>query len=80
DILEGDLVHIPLYLTGQPPFTFTWQRRALSSDASGAAKSKILESHTVKDLDAYEYTITTSSEGTFEVTFIQDHHCQYPKA
>ncbi|KAJ2349732.1 hypothetical protein GGH91_000630 [Coemansia sp. RSA 2671] len=79
DILEGDLVHIPLYLTGRPPFTFTWQRRALS-DSSGKAKSKVLESHTVKDLDAYEYTITTSSEGTFEVTFVQDLFCQYPKA
>ncbi|KAJ2811124.1 hypothetical protein H4S07_002258 [Coemansia furcata] len=79
DILEGDLVHIPLYLTGRPPFTFTWQRRALS-DSTGSAKSKVLESHTVKDLDAYEYTITTSSEGTFEVTFVQDQYCQYPKA
>ncbi|KAJ2102163.1 hypothetical protein GGI09_001363 [Coemansia sp. S100] len=78
DILEGDLVHIPLYLTGRPPFTFTWQRRALASESN--AKSKVLESHTVKDLDAYEYTITTSSEGTFEVTFVQDHYCQYPKA
>ncbi|KAJ2488406.1 hypothetical protein IWW37_004840 [Coemansia sp. RSA 2050] len=79
DILEGDLVHIPLYLTGQPPFTFTWQRRALS-DSPGKSKTKVLESHTVKDLDAYEYTITTSSEGTFEVTFVQDQFCQYPKA
>ncbi|KAJ2305486.1 hypothetical protein IWW55_001908, partial [Coemansia sp. RSA 2706] len=41
--------------------------------------AKILESHTVKDLDKYAYTISTASEGTFEVTFVQDRYCQYPK-
>ncbi|KAJ2890171.1 hypothetical protein IWW38_004280, partial [Coemansia aciculifera] len=80
DILEGDLVNIPLYFEGQPPFTFTWQRRALALEGASGGKPKILESHTVKDLDAFEYTIAASSEGTFEVSFIQDKYCQYPKA
>ncbi|KAJ1750750.1 hypothetical protein LPJ79_002655 [Coemansia sp. RSA 1821] len=73
DILEGDMVDIRLELKGTPPFTFTWQRRSIES-------SKVLDSHTVKDLMEFEYTISTASEGTFEVTFIQDRYCQYPKA
>ncbi|KAJ2352845.1 hypothetical protein GGF43_003651, partial [Coemansia sp. RSA 2618] len=73
DILEGDMVDIHLDLVGTPPFSFTWQRR-------GIADAKVLESHTVKDLSAFEYTISTASEGTFEVTFVQDRYCQYPKA
>ncbi|KAJ2787948.1 hypothetical protein GGI15_000287 [Coemansia interrupta] len=73
DILEGDMADIRLDLVGTPPFTFTWQRRALGGN-------KVLESHTVKDFDGKVYVIPTSSEGTFEVTFIQDRFCQYPKA
>ncbi|KAI8326336.1 hypothetical protein GQ54DRAFT_321350 [Martensiomyces pterosporus] len=78
DILEGDMVEIRMDLVGTPPFTFTWQRRGLDYESGGAGK--VLESHTVKDLDAFSYTITASSEGTFEVTFVQDRYCQYPKA
>ncbi|KAJ2160957.1 hypothetical protein GGF46_001877 [Coemansia sp. RSA 552] len=76
DILEGDKVDISMELTGTPPFTFTWQRRSLGAGQAG----KILESHTVKDLDHHTYTISASSEDTFEVTFVQDRYCQYPKA
>ncbi|KAJ2782641.1 hypothetical protein H4R18_002161 [Coemansia javaensis] len=75
DILEGDKVDITMDLVGTPPFTFTWQRRGI-----GAGAAKVLESHTVKDLDAHRYTISTSSEGVFEVTYVQDRYCQYPKA
>ncbi|KAJ1966407.1 hypothetical protein GGI12_000117 [Dipsacomyces acuminosporus] len=78
DILEGDMVEIRMDLVGTPPFTFTWQRRGLSHGSGSGGK--VLESHTVKDLDAFSYTITASSEGTFEVTFVQDRYCQYPKA
>ncbi|KAJ2554492.1 hypothetical protein IWW35_001255 [Coemansia sp. RSA 1878] len=73
DILEGDMVDIRLDLVGAPPFTFTWQRRSIDG-------AKVLESHTVKDLDVFSYTISAASEGTFEVTFVQDRYCQYPKA
>ncbi|KAJ2595024.1 hypothetical protein GGF39_003991 [Coemansia sp. RSA 1721] len=80
DILEGDMVDIRLDLVGTPPFTFTWQRRGLAADGTASsAGGKVLESHTVKDFDGFSYTISTSSEGTFEVTFIQDNFCQYPK-
>ncbi|KAJ2657595.1 hypothetical protein IWW48_004459 [Coemansia sp. RSA 1200] len=75
DLMEGDTGDIRLDLAGTPPFSFTWQRRAL-----GASGGKILESHTVTDLRAHAYTITTAAEGTFEVTFVQDRYCQYPKA
>ncbi|KAJ2684191.1 hypothetical protein GGH99_004126 [Coemansia sp. RSA 1285] len=74
DVMEGDTGDIRLDLVGTPPFSFTWQRRALG------ASGKILESHTVADLNASSYTITTAAEGTFEVTFVQDRYCQYPKA
>ncbi|KAJ2768873.1 hypothetical protein IWQ57_003349, partial [Coemansia nantahalensis] len=79
DILEGDKVEIRMDLVGTPPFTFTWQRRSIA-DASGGGGGKVLESHTVKDLDGYTYAISTSSEGTFEVTYVQDRYCQFPKA
>ncbi|KAJ2079875.1 hypothetical protein H4R24_003474 [Coemansia sp. RSA 988] len=78
DILEGDLVDIKMDLVGTPPFTFTWQRRSFGGGPGSSGK--ILESHTVKDLDSHAYTISTSSEGTFEVTYVQDRYCQYPKA
>ncbi|KAJ2715306.1 hypothetical protein H4R19_001271, partial [Coemansia spiralis] len=77
DILEGDKVEIQMDLVGSPPFTFTWQRRSI--DGAGGS-GKVLESHTVKDLDRYTYAISTSSEGTFEVTYVQDRYCQFPKA
>ncbi|KAJ2856746.1 hypothetical protein J3B02_001426 [Coemansia erecta] len=81
DIIEGDMVDIRLDLVGTPPFTFTWQRRSLAADGAGSAGGgKVLESHTVKDFDGFSYIISTSSEGTFEVTFIRDQFCQYPKA
>ncbi|KAJ1813013.1 hypothetical protein LPJ56_005308, partial [Coemansia sp. RSA 2599] len=81
DIIEGDMVDIRLDLVGTPPFTFTWQRRSLAADGAASANGgKVLESHTVKNFDGFSYTISTSSEGTFEVTFIQDRFCQYPKA
>ncbi|KAI9503666.1 hypothetical protein BX070DRAFT_138672 [Coemansia spiralis] len=79
DILEGDTGSIRMDLTGTPPFTFTWQRRSLDHRGPDG-KGKVLESHTVKDLNDYTYTINTASEGTFEVTFVQDRYCQYPKA
>ncbi|KAJ1668646.1 hypothetical protein EV178_000322 [Coemansia sp. RSA 1646] len=79
DILEGDTGNIRLDLAGTPPFTFTWQRRSLEHGGHDG-KGKVLESHTVKDLNDHAYTINTSSEGTFEVTFVQDRYCQYPKS
>lgn len=70
DMLEGDMAEIKVELEGTPPFAFTWQRRN---------HKKVLETHTVKDLETYQYTIRASREGTFEVTFVQDQHCKYPK-
>ncbi|KAJ2400967.1 hypothetical protein GGI23_001702 [Coemansia sp. RSA 2559] len=79
DILEGDTGDIRLDLAGTPPFTFTWQRRSLEHGGYDG-KGKVLESHTVKDLNDHSYTIRTSSGGTFEVIFVQDRYCQYPKS
>ncbi|KAI7833773.1 hypothetical protein BX661DRAFT_203392 [Kickxella alabastrina] len=76
DILEGDMVDIRMDLVGQPPFTFTWQRRGLATGDFGESVGVTYG----QGFHGHAYTISTSSEGTFEVTFIQDQFCQYPKA
>ncbi|PVU94529.1 hypothetical protein BB559_002969 [Furculomyces boomerangus] len=81
-IRQGEQVQVKFELKGEPPFTFTWQRRSLAPAGSSGhrAMGKVLETHTVQDLYDHVYTLSTSMEGVFQVTYIQDKFCHYPNA
>ncbi|BGP23493.1 nucleoporin Pom152 [Rhodotorula toruloides] len=75
DIREGEQTEIVFSFTGTPPFSFTYSRRA----AQDRSKDRtVLETHTVTGIEDYQYSIYTSQEGTWSVSFIQDKYCAYP--
>ncbi|OLY82943.1 Nucleoporin [Smittium mucronatum] len=89
NIRQGEKVEILIEFSGTPPFTFTWQRKSLvdslpdTNDIGGSKRivtGKILETHTVQNLMENSYNLLTSSEGVFQVTYIQDKYCHYPKS
>lgn len=59
--------------TGTPPFTFTYTRSQLVG-----SRTKILDTQTVTDIMEYDYTISSSLEGDYEVTSVSDKWCRYP--
>ncbi|KAK0539992.1 hypothetical protein OC835_000875 [Tilletia horrida] len=69
---EGNQAEIVFSLTGVPPFSFTYQRTETSDDHP---HPKVLETHTVAGVLDTSYSIFTSQEGTWSVTFLQDRHC-----
>ncbi|KAH9081740.1 hypothetical protein EDB83DRAFT_2334467 [Lactarius deliciosus] len=73
DIHEGDQAEIKFTLIGEPPFTFTYQRK-------GGKPGKVLETHTVSAVTTTEYSIFSALEGVWTVTFISDRYCRYPPA
>ncbi|KAH8930739.1 hypothetical protein BT69DRAFT_1966 [Atractiella rhizophila] len=75
DIQEGDQTQIVFTFTGEPPFSFTYNRMA-PQDRS--RDKTILESHTVSGIDSHTYSIYTSQEGTWTVSFISDKYCAFP--
>ncbi|KAE8230307.1 hypothetical protein CF326_g4694 [Tilletia indica] len=72
NLREGNQAEIVFTLTGVPPFSFTYQRTETSDDH---AHPKVLETHTVAGVLDHSYSIFTSQEGTWSVTFLQDRHC-----
>lgn len=78
DIREGEQAEIVFTLIGEPPFTFTYQRAELPTQRTKTPK--VLETHTVSGVMTNEYSIFSSLEGTWTVTFISDKWCRYPPA
>ncbi|KAL9937642.1 hypothetical protein V8E36_003187 [Tilletia maclaganii] len=72
NLREGNKAEIVFTLTGVPPFSFTYQRTETSDDHP---HPKVLETHTVAGILEHHYSIFTSQEGTWSVTFLQDRHC-----
>lgn len=58
----GDQAEIVFTLSGEPPFTFTYQRSELQNKKSNKPP-KILETHTVTGVTTREYSIYSSLEG-----------------
>ncbi|EJD54259.1 hypothetical protein AURDEDRAFT_94875 [Auricularia subglabra TFB-10046 SS5] len=77
DIREGDQAEILFTFSGEPPFTFTYQRAEI---ARKGQKAKVLETHTVSGVMTNEYSIYSAVEGTWTVTFISDKWCRFPPA
>ncbi|PVU93897.1 hypothetical protein BB561_002961 [Smittium simulii] len=78
-INQGEKVEIQIELKGEAPFTFTWQRKSLPKSSHKGSTSKILETHTIQNHKSNTYTLVTSLEGVFQVTYIQDKYCHYPR-
>jgi len=60
--ISGDQAEIIFTLSGEPPFTFTYQRSELQTKKSNKPP-KILETHTVTGVTTKEYSIYSSLEG-----------------
>ncbi|KAK4053560.1 hypothetical protein OIV83_001728 [Microbotryomycetes sp. JL201] len=75
DIREGEQTEIVFGFKGTPPFSFTYSRRK----PQDRYKDKtVLETHTVTGITDYTYSIMTSQEGTWSVSYIADRYCSYP--
>ncbi|KAG8745025.1 hypothetical protein FRC10_008999 [Ceratobasidium sp. 414] len=76
-----DQAEIVFKLSGEPPFTFTYQRTELV-DPKKKSKTppKVAETHTVSNVFKHEHSIFSAAEGTWTVTFISDKWCRYPTA
>ncbi|GAA5975583.1 hypothetical protein JCM10908_005209 [Rhodotorula pacifica] len=77
DIREGEQAEVQLRFTGTPPFSFTYSRRSPHARPNDRA---VLETQTVTGHESHEYSIFTSQEGTWSVSFIADAFCSYPSA
>ncbi|GAA5938494.1 Pom152p [Sporobolomyces koalae] len=77
DIREGDQTEIVFSFTGTAPFSFTYSRRAPQDRSKD---KKVLETHTVTGIQENTYSILTSQEGTYSVSYIADKYCSYPPA
>ncbi|GAA5892621.1 hypothetical protein JCM5296_006177 [Sporobolomyces johnsonii] len=77
DIREGDQTEIVFSFEGTPPFAFTYSRRAPQDRSKDR---KVLETHTVTGIEDKSYSIFTSQEGTYSVSYIADAFCSYPPA
>ncbi|KAM0788621.1 hypothetical protein ACM66B_001740 [Microbotryomycetes sp. NB124-2] len=75
DIREGEQTEIVFGFKGTPPFSFTYSRRK----PQDRYKDKtVLETHTVTGITDYSYSVMTSQEGTWSVSYIADRYCSYP--
>lgn len=72
DLREGGQADIVFSLSGTPPFSLTYQRLEA---ADIYTHPKVLETHTVAGILEREHTISTSQEGTWRVTWLQDRWC-----
>lgn len=72
DIHEGDQAELIFSLSGTPPFSFTYTRSEL---VGRPPRPKIIETHSVSNVEGYQYSIFTNLQGTYEVISIQDRYC-----
>ncbi|PWN51672.1 putative nuclear pore membrane protein [Violaceomyces palustris] len=73
DLREGNQAEIVFNFSGVAPFSLTYQR---TEPADTYARPKVLETHTVTGILDDKFSIWTSVEGTWSVTWLQDRWCQ----
>ncbi|EPQ31459.1 uncharacterized protein PFL1_00794 [Pseudozyma flocculosa PF-1] len=73
DLREGNQAEIIFDLVGEAPFSFTYQR---TEPADTHSRPKVLETHTVQGILEDRFSIWTSVEGTWSVTWLMDRWCQ----
>ncbi|GAA6037947.1 hypothetical protein JCM8097_009503 [Rhodosporidiobolus ruineniae] len=75
DLREGEQTEIIFAFEGTPPFSFTYSRRAPQDRSKDRT---VLETHTVTGIQEPQYSILTSQEGTWSVSYVADKYCAYP--
>lgn len=71
-VREGEEAEFVVAFKGTPPFAYSYQR---IDDVDG----RIIDTVSYEGIEEYEHRVKVSSQGTFKVTHVQDHYCQYPK-
>ncbi|CAG8467400.1 7817_t:CDS:10 [Ambispora gerdemannii] len=79
DIREGDKTEIIIEFIGIPPFRFTYTRSEILPDGKRGKAGHVLETQTVLNVRENKYSIFTAQEGIFQVTYIADKYCEYPR-
>ncbi|CAG8547526.1 3706_t:CDS:10 [Funneliformis caledonium] len=80
DIREGDKTEIIIDFLGEPPFRFTYTRRELLKDGNKRKPGRIIETQTILNVNKHQHSIYTSLEGIFQVTYVGDRYCEYPRS
>ncbi|KAF9405689.1 hypothetical protein BGZ94_003413, partial [Podila epigama] len=84
NLRDGDRAEIEVTFEGEAPFSFGYVRREAKFDPkhpsrvshAGHGKDKILEKKKLSGIHDKKYSFFAAAEGTFELTFIRDKHCQ----
>ncbi|GAA5868680.1 hypothetical protein JCM8547_003780 [Rhodosporidiobolus lusitaniae] len=77
DLREGEQTEIAFLFEGTPPFSFTYSRRAPQDRSKDRT---VLETHTVTGIQEHQYSIFTSQEGTWSISYVADAYCSFPPA
>lgn len=72
DIHEGDQAELVFSFTGTPPFSFVYTRSEL---VGRPPRPKVIETHSVADVEGHKYSIFTSVQGIYEAISIEDAYC-----
>ncbi|SCU87124.1 LADA_0E02146g1_1 [Lachancea dasiensis] len=75
DIHEGDQAELIFSFEGTPPFSLTYVRTEETDDKRGKRRPRIVETHKVNDIYAYEFRTFTSLQGRYEAVAISDAYC-----
>lgn len=71
-IREGDEANLVFAFTGTPPFSFTYTR---SEMVGKPLRKKIMETHSVSNIQGHHYTIKTHTQGFYEAIAVEDNFC-----
>lgn len=79
---EGDQTEVTFKFTGTPPFLVTYVRTIGESDRKSRLRRgtkeprRIVDTQTVENISAYEYSAVVSLEGTYEAIMVADAFCR----
>ncbi|KAF9216989.1 hypothetical protein BGZ59_007009 [Podila verticillata] len=80
NLRDGDRAEIEVTFQGEAPFSFGYVRREAHFDPKRpdhvGHENKILEKKKLSGIHDKKYSFFAAAEGTFELTFIRDKHCQ----
>ncbi|RHZ53314.1 hypothetical protein Glove_443g66 [Diversispora epigaea] len=79
DIREGDKTEIIIDFIGIPPFRFTYTRSKLLTNGKERKAGRVLETQTILNIHKYNHTIYTTQQGVFQVKYVGDRYCEYPR-
>ncbi|KAG0254416.1 hypothetical protein DFQ27_006850 [Actinomortierella ambigua] len=78
---DGERAEIVVTLEGEPPFSFEYVRKTPEYDSAKRwlGYKEVKERVRVDDVHEKHHFIHAATEGTFELLYIKDNHCEYRK-